>query len=207
VPFLWSEQAQRYRDQASGRFVSSGSVNGAVDQVVDAAGLRMRDLSAQLQVGDISLADWQSRMATEMKLLHTGAAAVGRGGWAQMTPSDWGWTGYQLRQQYAYLRNFAHDIATGRQPMDGRLLSRSALYAEAARSTQRNMQRRTGQRAGRLEERNVLGVAEQHCEDCPYLSDLGWVPIGTLPLIGARQCRVRCACTIETRGDMFGLVA
>ncbi|HYW90328.1 MAG TPA: hypothetical protein VFB50_21330, partial [Chloroflexota bacterium] len=121
MPFLWSEQAQRYRDQASGRFVSSGSVNGAVDQVVDAAGLRMRDLSAQLQVGDISLADWQSRMATEMKLLHTGAAAVGRGGWAQMTQADWGWTGQRLRVQYGFLRNFAHDVATGKQPMDGRL--------------------------------------------------------------------------------------
>jgi hypothetical protein len=137
-------------------------------------------------------------MAQEMKLLHVGAAGVGRGGWAQMSQSDWGWTGQRLRQQYGFLRNFAHDIATGKQPMDGRLLARAGMYAEAARATQREMQRRTGMLVGRSQERNVLGAAE-HCGGCLDATARGWVPIGSLPPVGSRQCRSRCHCVIETR--------
>lgn len=198
MAFVWSEGSQRYRDEATGRFVSTRAVNAAVDQVIQVGQDHMVALSQQLQAGAITLAQWQQGMANEMKLLHVGAAAVGRGGWDQMNPSDWGWTGQRLRTQYGYLRNFAHDIATGAQPMDGRLLNRAGMYAEAARSTQREMQRRTGSLIGRSQERNVLGAAE-HCGGCLDATARGWVPIGSLPAIGARQCRSRCHCVIQTR--------
>ena len=157
-------------------------------------------MTAQLQAHTITLAEWQTQMATEIKLLHTGAAAVGRGGWAQMTPSDWGWTGQRIRAQYGWLRNFAHDVAVGHQPMDGRVLARAAMYAEAARSTQREMQRFNAQTIGRTQERNVLGAAE-HCGGCLDATSRGWVPLGSLPAIGARTCRSRCRCSIVTRSE------
>ena len=137
-------------------------------------------------------------MADEMKMLHTGAAAVGRGGWTQMSQADWGWTGQRLRAQYGYLRNFANDIATGHQPMDGRLTARAQMYAEAARATQREMIRRTAISIGRQDERNHLGAAD-HCGGCVEATARGWVPIGTLPAVGSRTCRSRCHCWIETR--------
>jgi len=206
MPFLFDESAQRYRDQPSGRFVSPRAIDAAVDQVIQTGADHMLVMTQQLQLGNVSLADWQQGMAAEMKLLHTGAAALGNGGWSQMTQADWGWTGQQIRAQYAYLRNFAHDIASGKQPMDGRLLARAAMYADAARATGKNMQRRAGILAGHTMERNILGVAEQHCPDCPSLSAMGWVPIGTLTPIGGRSCRSRCVCTIMTR-EHTGLLA
>lgn len=174
-------------------------VNRALDRVIASGAERMRSLSEQLQEGTISLAEWQNAMAAEMKLLHTGAAALGRGGWAQMSQSDWGWTGSEIRRQYGFLRAFAMDIATGHQALDGRLLARAAMYAEAARSTQRGMQRRMAQKIGKTEERNQLGAADRHCGSCLDCSARGWVPIGSLPAIGSRTCLSRCHCSLIFR--------
>jgi len=196
--YIWSPASGRYHDQDTGRFVSNLAINQAVDSVIAQAATHLAGLTQQLQSGAITLADWQAGMAQEIKLLHTGAAALGRGGWQQMSASDWGWTGQRIKQQYQYLTNFAHDIATGKQAMDGRLIARAMMYADATRSTQKEMQRRTGMLRGNLEERNVLGAAE-HCAGCLSASGMGWVPIGTLPPIGARQCRSRCRCSIITR--------
>lgn len=198
MPYQWSEAQQAYF-YPSGRRVPQGRLNLAVDRVLTQAGQEMSALAAQLQAGALSLADWQVAMASEVKSLHLGAAAVARGGWEQMTQSDFGWTGQRIRTQYAYLRNFAHEIATGQQPLDGRLLSRSTLYAEAARGTHREMQRKTAISIGREQESNVLGAVERSCAQCPELSGYGWVPIGTLPPVGSRECRSRCHCTILTR--------
>ncbi len=129
-----------------------------------------------MQEGTLTLAAWQEAMAGEMKPLHVGAAAMGRGGWQQMTYSDWGWTGHELRNQYGWLRNFAHDIATGKQPMDGRL-----------------------QQSGRTQELNQLGGSDRHCATCLGCTAQGWVPIGTLPRVGGRSCGTRCRCSILTR--------
>jgi hypothetical protein len=206
VSFVWSAASQRYRDEATGRFVSQVAVNQAVDAVIKAGSQHMVTMTQALQTNQITLAEWQTQMATEIKMLHTGAAALGRGGWAQMTQSDWGWTGQRIRAQYGWLRNFAHDIAVGHQPMDGRLLARAAMYAEATRATQREMQRFNASVIGRTQERNVLGAAE-HCGGCLSATARGWVPLGTLPAIGNRECRSRCRCSIVTRREPEQLVA
>lgn len=198
MPFTFDESLQRYRSEL-GHFVSQREINAAVDQVINAGADRMRALTANLQDGSISLADWQAGMISQVKLLHLGAAMVGRGGRAQMTQSDWGWTGSRLRQQYGYLREFAHDIATGITPMDGRLVARAAMYAEASRGTQRQMMGRVAMMNGREEEKNVLGGADRHCGVCLECTHQGWVPIGTLPGIGSRTCLSHCHCSMQYR--------
>lgn len=198
MPYVWSEAEQSYR-YPSGRRVSDTMLNRALERVIRSGAENMRTVSEQLQAGTISLSDWQQRMAAEMKPLHTGAAAFGRGGWGQMSQSDWGWTGSEIRRHYGYLRRFAEDIATGRQALDGRLVARATMYAEAARGTQRGMQRRMAQKIGRTEELNQLGAADQHCAECVACSARGWVPIGTLPPPGSRTCLSRCHCSLEFR--------
>src|SRR3954468_24498192 len=126
MPFTFDENLQRYRSEL-GHFVSQREINAAVDSVINAGADRMRALTASLQDGSISLADWQLGMISPVKLLHHGAAIVDRGRPVQITPSDWEWNGSRLRQQYGYLREFAQDVATGITPMDGRLVARAAM--------------------------------------------------------------------------------
>lgn len=198
MPYTWSSEQQRYL-YPSGNPVAWRQIDGALDRVIQQSAQNITVMTEKLQTGAITLANWQQQMAQEMKMMHVGAAAMGNGGWANMTQSDWGWVGSRLRSEYGYLRNFAHDIATGDQPLDGRLLNRATMYAAAARGTQREIQRRIAILNGALEERNLLGPAEHHCDQCPSLTSLGWVMIGTLPSVGARTCLSRCKCRIETR--------
>lgn len=197
--YQWDAEQQAFL-YPSGKQVTRAQLDRILDASINKVSANMTALTQQLQDGTLKLYEWQVQMAAEMKMLHVGAAAMGNGGWANMTLADWGWVGQRVRTQYDYLKNFAHDIASGDQPLDGRLLNRVALYAQAGRGTQREIMRRVAQQRGAQEERNILGAAERHCPQCPSLSALGWVLIGTLPAVGSRACLSRCHCHIETRG-------
>lgn len=198
--FRWNERLQRYQG-ARGQIVSMATVRDGLDQVIAGAGSRLRALSESLNAGSISLADWQTRMAQEIKLLHVASTSAARGGWAQMSQSDWGWVGQRIRTQYQFLNNFAAQIGDGTQQLDGRLLVRTDLYAQAARGSYEEFRRRhlanTREVVG---ERRVLGVAD-HCstagglEGCLELAAKGVQPPGTLPPIGQSPCRGNCKCT------------
>ena len=194
----WNSDAQRYIDLRTGQFVSRAQVRTALDQAIVSAKDGMRDIAQDLVDGNISLADWQTRMAQQIKLIHLASGAAAVGGWAQLTPSDYGRIGAALRQQYAYLQRFALQIENGLVPLDGRLIVRSLLYGEAGRGTFEDFARAAAQRAGMTHERRVLGAAE-HCKDCVKYAGWGWKPIGTLPRIGNSQCVTNCHCTFEFR--------
>jgi hypothetical protein len=112
-----------------------------------------------------------------------------------MTSSHYGYLGHQIRDQYAYLRDFANGIADGSVPLDGRLIARAGMYGQAARTTFNAVIARDQPARGYVAERNVLGSAE-HCAACESESARGWVPIGSLSIPGTRTCLGRCHCRI-----------
>lgn len=196
--FVFDPQSARYRDAASGRFVPAAQVRGAVDVVIQATGARLQQITGGLQTGTLTIEDWRGLMAAEVKSLHLATATAAKGGWAQMSQADFGWVGQRLRTQYQYLDGFAQDVASGKQPMDGTLAVRASLYAEAARATHREMERRQARLRGEMLERNQLGAAD-HCPGCLEQTARGWQPIGTLVPVGSRTCLARCHCTLLYR--------
>lgn len=198
----WNENlggTGRYYNLTTGRIVSSSEVRGALEYNITASQAEMHALTEQLISipPTISLEQWRLEMMEQIKIAHTSAAAAARGGWAQMTQSDWGAVGQQIRVQYDYLRNFANEIASGKQPLNGSALVRTDLYGQAARGTYEEIRRRLQKLSGMTEELRKLGEAD-HCEDC--ISAAGhWAPIGTLPKIGDSQCIVNCHCTFHYR--------
>jgi hypothetical protein len=181
-----------------GRFVPAVQVRAALDRTLDTAQANVAGLSQQLRAGAISLADWQVGMAAELKSVHLASAALARGGWAQMAPADNGRAGRFLRDQYAYLRNFAQEIAAGKQRLDGTLPVRAAMYVQAGRRTYHLTERADKGRRGLTEERNLLGVAD-HCSECVAETGRGWVSLGDLVPIGERICRTNCRCMVDYR--------
>lgn len=188
----------RYRDNATGRFVSQMRVRSDIDGYIDNSKTRIDALANQLRNRQISLAEWQTSMRQEIKAMHLNTSMVAHGGRAQMTQADWGRAGQQLRQQYQYLDRFAADIASGKVSLDGRLNVRAGMYAESARGTYEQETRRVSAQSGLTEERRILH-AKESCGDCVEYAGRGWQPIGTLPRIGDSQCRVNCRCTFEYR--------
>lgn len=189
----------RYYDLETGRFVSNAVIREGLESMMDVSALQINGLTRQLIDGTISLADWQTGMMNQIKITHTASAALSQGGWAQMTQSDWGAVGQMIRAQYDYLRNFASQIASGEQPLDGRALVRSDMYADAGNGTFAEMGRRSAITDGFDEERRVLEDTINACDGCIEQDKLGWQPIGTLDPIGAEECGTRCRCEFEYR--------
>lgn len=188
--------AGRYRDRATGRFVSELTVRGDLDKYIDAKNAKLDSLTTQLRNREISLADWQTQMRNEIRTAHTNAAMVAKGGRDQMTNADWGRTGRELRTQYEYLDKWAADIASGKVKLDGRANVRAQLYGDASRGTYEQNRRAAAATNGNNLERRILHAAES-CQDCIEYAGRGWQPIGTLPVIGASICRTNCKCTFE----------
>lgn len=194
----WSENAQRYINLETGRFVSASTVRNALESLMQNSQANMNSLTQSLIEGNVTLAQWQTGMMQQIKVAHVAASAAANGGWAQMTASEWGFAGSLIKEQYQFLQNFAAQIASGEQGLDGRALMRANMYGEAARGTFEEMRRRSMIAAGMTEGRRILGDAD-HCDDCLEFAAEGWMPAEDVPAIGDSICLTRCHCEIEYR--------
>lgn len=199
--FGYLKSTHNYYNLSTGRFVSKAAIRDSLEQMMDLSALRMNALSEKLASGAISLADWQTGMMTQIKSAHVAASALANGGWAQMGAEQWGATGQMIRTQYDYLRNFAREIADGKQSLDGRFMVRTDMYGDAANTTYSAMRTRGFIADGFEEERRVLEARDgNNCDDCIDYAAEGWQPIGTLPEPGDdSQCLKRCRCEKQYR--------
>jgi hypothetical protein len=132
-----------------------------------------------------------------MREVHVASYALAKGGAEAMIPADFGRLGASIRDELRYLRNFGDSLEAKLmqgQPIDGRALVRSELYAEAGRSTFERQLEATKGEAGYTHEYNELGT-DDNCEDCLMYEAMGVVPIGTIPPPGVdRRCGRKCRC-------------
>jgi hypothetical protein len=218
-PFVWSEiqtpsgPQHRYRDTRTGRYIPARQVRAELDRFVDSAGRSAtRDLTGQLRDGRIGLAEWQTAMARAVKNVNYAAVAAASGGVENMTAVERGRAGAIIKQQYKYLRGFAADIESGKQPLDGRAIRRAEMYAQAARGSYHE-QKRAGQVEANPGEQLGIGSVRAEgdsCEDCIDLDgrifvmgDVAYIPIGQ------RVCKTSCRCTENIyvlRGDDWELL-
>lgn len=192
--YKWNDRTGRYH-RANGRIVSFGTIRGYLDEVLDRSEREMLVLSSRLQSGGASIEEWQLGMRDSLKSIHTASGALPQGGWAHMSPADYGRVGVRLKEQYKFLGNFASQVERG-LPLDGRFFNRVKLYAQSGRATYHAIEREEQAKRGMTEERTVLG-GKDHCTECVSEAAKGWVPIGALMLIGQRICKSNCRCHAE----------
>jgi len=90
-------------------------------------------LAEQLFTGDISIGQWEESMKQLIRGVHTSTAAIGKGGWDNMSWSDWGRLGTPLREQYRYLHGFAETISNKRDTISLQAIqARARLYGNAS---------------------------------------------------------------------------
>lgn len=194
----YNPKSRRYVNLKSGRFVPAKDVRAAVDAVIDAESMKAQTLGQQLIDGKVTLADWQGQMASNLKTLHVAMGVGGNGGFQNTSSADFGFIGSLIKKQYSFLRDFAKQIAEKTQSLNGSLLIRAAMYAQAARSTFEFVVARAAGNGGATQSRSVLGIAD-HCEQCVSEASKGWVEIGSLIPIGERLCRANCHCRLDFR--------
>lgn len=199
MPYRWEPTAGatgRYRDTGSGRFVSGASVRRELDRYLD-TGDPAKALAEALRGRSISLADWELAMRRHVKNTHLNAIALERGGWANMRPSDYGRAGQIVREQYGYLRNFANEIASGKQRLDGTLARRAQLYSQAGRESFYKSKHANWETEAVRMVRSVRH-ARDSCRECINLHGK-WYRLGdpAYKLPGQRICRGNCRCSEE----------
>lgn len=196
--YRWNARARRYVD-ARGRFVPQSVIKEALGRVLDDVNGKIDAESTALREGNISLAQWQGTMMGYIKDVHIIGGALQRGGWYNMSQSDFGRIGQITRQEYEFLRNFARQIANGEWPLDGRLNNRAALYGQAAWETYHRFARAQAQEDGFDEVQSVRN-ARDSCDDCIRLDGV-WFKIGDPEYIaiGRRICKSNCRCSERYR--------
>jgi hypothetical protein len=160
---------------------------------IDEYARRARALANELAEGRLSPAGWRDATAAVVRDAHATAAvaAVGPDGVSPEALSE------VVADQLRYLDDFAADVASGKQPLDGRLLSRAEMYAQAANATYEETRRGAKAAGGARWERRVLGSDSDHCQDCLDAAARGWQPVGTLPVISESKCLTRCTCHFQ----------
>lgn len=200
--YTWDTRLRRYRD-SRGRIVARSTIRKAIDDAIAALETTARQLALQLRAADITLAEWEVSMRVLVKDSHLFSAAAVRGGFDRMTAGDFGRVGQLVRTQYGYLDNFAAQLASGEQALNGYMLNRAGMYAQQGRVTheaftQSDQRKEARRRGGELQARNILGDAD-HCDECESLTRRGWIAERDMPLPGTRTCRSRCHCQVERR--------
>jgi hypothetical protein len=136
-------------------------------------------LAEDLYTGNISIGAWEERMKAEIKSLHTATAVIGKGSFEDVSQSDWGRVGAEVKKQYRYLHNFAEYIAENRDTLSLRAIqARSHLYGNAAKHTASLMQ------AGEF-----AGGTRRHPG---RFKGLPWIPGD-----GSTECLINCKCRWE----------
>ena len=195
---------QRYLDE---RAFKKEAIAAQTENVIGQSKATMQQLAKRLQAREISLDDFARGMRTAIRRAHLAATIIGAGGIGNISSEHIESTTREIARQFKYLDGFLADIKQDRENGKGitaRSINRAGLYAQAARSTQRQAERLLVQNemGSDSEERRVLGPAESTCAGCAAQAAEGWSPIGTLDPIGSQECGPNCKCSFEYRtGD------
>lgn len=90
MAYTFSASSDRYRDTATGRYVTRRQALEFVEQSLDAGKPVVDQFAQRVANGDISPKDWRNRMREEIKGEHIRQYLLGRGGLGSMTQEDWG---------------------------------------------------------------------------------------------------------------------
>jgi hypothetical protein len=171
--------------------VKRGEVTDLLRDMTKASEERIGDFGRLAANGSISPRQFYEAMQQEIKLATNTNAALAKGGWAQMTQADWGANGYQLRQEYANLRNFANEIAAGNLS-PAQIEARANLYANSTYSRYWEIRTEQERQAGMVQEKLVTMGDSRVCEECMAEAGRGLMPIGTFnpPIHPGCRCDV-----------------
>lgn len=190
----YNNTAQRWYNTGNGRFVSEQAVTDEMRRHQTATYDTLDRVTRQLYSGSITLEQWQTAVAYELKDAHLAQALYAIGGKNNATQANYGRVGGTLADEYRYLANFANDIAAGRVS-EAQALARIHQYGNA---TQQSYWKEYKLLSELIYWR--LGNTEKHCGICPSLaSGSPYKPneLNQVPGDGNTPCRGHCDCSLS----------
>jgi hypothetical protein len=133
-PWQYDEPSRRYRDAASGRFVSAAGERAIRDDYIGRKQAAITEAAGKVASGELGVAEWERTMQRTLREMHGTQLAFGRGGRQQVTATEWQRLGGVVSEQERYLADFAAAIARG-DLTPAQIAARAAMYGDAARSS------------------------------------------------------------------------
>lgn len=196
VLFVWDENRLRYWSLTSESIVSPAQLRTYVDIAIDRTENRIDWITRRLINGRIDYPGWATLVQQELKAENVGLAQLAIGGGDMWDATTAGRLGQRMRLLYQKLTDLGLEWERG-EVSPRQMLNRIGMAVHAARGTYEGMIRGVMLDAGYDMERNVLADGAHHCGECPALTEQGWVELGTLPMIGDRECMTRDMCSME----------
>lgn len=201
--FTWDAQRRQYKQ--GGKYISIYDLrNRAIEPFIARIKTVMREISTRLQRKEMTLVQWQRETFDMVKYSQLAVSLIANGGTENNTKADYVKIALIILAMFLFLRTFSEDIESGKQLLNGTLLSRTDLYAEASRDAYEEMERYIHDvYTDDTMERRVLDPEANHCHTvddwigCPELAALGWQKIGTLPRLMDTPCLSNCKCHFE----------
>lgn len=194
--FVWDKKSGRYRYLDTGKFVGKDAVAYLTRKNIDLVQQELNFIKDQTIAGKMTLTEFQSITARNIKTLHIQQAILARGGSANFTSADRARVSAILQQESDRI------IGITQKLKDGTLSKAqfSAQYNTFAKKSQISFEESVMQNNienGMVAMRRLLGVTDKHCQSCLNYAARGIQPIGTLPLpMQACECRSNCKCRV-----------
>lgn len=178
----------KYVDLQTGQFVSNARIEELLRGVTRGAEGRMELLGMQYANGAMTGREFYEAMQREVKLVTNANTALARGGWGQVTQSDWGYNGYLMRREYENLRQLVAD-KEARLITDAQLLQRARLYANTAFGRYWEIETLQQAEKGNTTERVITAGDDRVCPECVGAASRGAQPVGTFTIPLHPGCR------------------
>jgi hypothetical protein len=157
--------------------------------------------------GDITLEEWERRLADDSKTGFVIIALLIFGGLALLARNPrgsaiWGTTGAALREHIGGIAGYGQRLAEGlRSP--AQLRGYVKYKARGIRPIAAQLKKDSAIALGFNEGRRFLDPTARHCVQCPGYERTDWVPIDEIVPLGVGcDCRGRCRCSIQYRRNL-----
>jgi hypothetical protein len=127
----WDKSSNRYRNAASGVYMSASRQAELRDDFLNRMAVRMADATDKMLDHEMRVAEWEREAREVIRLSHVTEWAFARGGRHMLTAAERAELGVIVREQWGYLHRFASAVLDGGMS-DAQIRARAALYASAA---------------------------------------------------------------------------
>lgn len=205
--FTFDSQSRRYRyasGKRTGQLVGEKAMAKLLEKYMVQQRSDVATATDDVINSRISVKDWQSSLASNLKSMHVNSYSLGRGGVKQIDPDDMETIEDRLKSEFSYLEKFAREIEGG-SLSEAQIRNRVTLYVDAIHSQWQLGREVAAINSGENFEIWDSAVDSESCADCNGKSQLGWQPIGALgtPGVGVR-CLSQCRCNKRFGSDRNG---
>lgn len=190
----YDDEEGEYIDLETGEYIALAIVLSLLEDRME-IGL---DTLFQMLQNAPDLDIWEEAFRIELRRAHLQAAALGKGGWAQLDADDLARVENQLRFEYQQLARFVDQIRNEELSI-AQIQVRIKMYADHIWTSFWDARTQAKKSSGFRQERRIL-QAQESCPDCVDYAARGWVPVGSLPEPGQQSvCGANCRCYKEYR--------